>query len=204
MSRRAWKRARDVPVTAADLQRLADGFDWDAWAKKLHAVVAPHYTGIAIEQGEREAAAHALEFDASDPFVDRFFTSYLGERITQLDETTRDLVREELQSAFAEGKAESLQDLAGRIRAINPEAFSPARALKIARTEAGYAYGHGAGLAYRQNGIAHVEISDGDGCKPCQDAGGQIWTVDESLSDTLAHPGCVRSAAPIVDYNEEN
>jgi hypothetical protein len=191
-----------VPVTPAQLRALADSFPWGEWNAKIHAAIKPAYTGIAIEQGALEAERNDIEFNPADPFCDRFFTSYLGERITQLDETTRDLVREALQSALEDGKAESLQELAGHIREVNPEAFSPARALNIARTESAYAYGHGAGLAFRQAGIEQVEISDGDGCEECAAAAGEIWDLDEYLANTIEHPNCVRSASPVVSEEE--
>jgi hypothetical protein len=187
--------------TPADLKRLADSFDWDKWSAKVRSAIEDDYRAIALEQGQREADAYDLDFDAEDPFVDHFFTEYLGERITQIDETTRDRVRGELQSALADGNADSVQDLAERLRTAvgDSAAFSPSRALTIARTETAFAVGHGAGLAYRQNGITHVEISDGDDDEDCAEADGEIWTVDEYLAEPIAHPNCVRSASPVLD-----
>jgi len=194
-----------VPVTAAQLRHLADSFDWDAFAKKVRDAVDDPYRSIAREQGQREADRHDLDWDPDDPFVERWFTTYLGERITQIDETTRDRIRDVLQDALADEEGESLTGLADRIRSAVDDAysFSPSRALTIARTETAFAYGHGAGLAYRQNGITHVEISDGDGDDECAEADGQIWTVDEYLDEPIAHPNCVRSAAPVVDVDED-
>ena len=185
--------------TAKQLTALANSFDWDAYTTKLQRAVQPHYDAIAREQGQRTADAYDLDWDADDPFVDTFFTAYVGERITQLDETTRDSVRDLLQSTLESHESESKQDLAGRIRDLDPYAFSPSRALTIARTETATAHGHGAGLAYQQNGIAHVEISDGDDDDECAEADGQIWTVDEYLAEPIAHPNCVRSAAPVLE-----
>lgn len=195
-----------MPITAAQLTHLADTFDYDKWNTKLKAAITDHYTPIAIDQAERAAAAYDLdEFDADDPFVTRFFTRYLGERITQIDETTRELVRNTVQRALEDGQGEGATELAGRIREAvgSAGAFSPSRALTIARTESGYAAGHGAGLLFRQNGIERVEISDGDDDDECAEADGQIWTVDEYLANALAHPNCVRSASPVVETDDD-
>lgn len=190
-----------MPITPAQLKALSDGFDWDAWTAKTRAAIEPHYKAIAIVQGQREADDWDLDWDGADPFLDKFFTGYLGERITQIDETTREKVRDVLQAGLSDGHADTSQALAGRLGAAVDEAyaFSPARALTIARTETACAVGHGAGLAYRQNGIERVEISDGDDDDECSAADGEIWSVDEYLAEPIAHPNCVRSAAPVID-----
>lgn len=187
-----------MPITPKDLQHLVDTFDWDAWNTKIRDAIEPHYTAIASEQGDRTAETYGLEFDADDPFVDKFFTGYLGERITQIDETTRDKITSVLQDTLASLQSASSQELAGKIRDVVPDAyaFDASRGLTIARTEAAFAVGHGTGLTFKQNGINNVEISDGDGDDECADADGQIWTVDEYLAEVIAHPNCVRSAAP--------
>lgn len=193
-----------MPARASDLTRLADSFDWDAWTRRIHDAIATGVEAIALEQGDREAEEHGLDFDDADPFLDRWFTTYVGERVAQIDETTRQLLREELQAAFAEGAGGSLQDLAGRIAEAvgGSAAFSPARALTIARTETAIAYNAGALLTYRQNGIDRVEVSDGDGDEECEEADGEIWTLEEALADPVAHPNCVRSFAPVVEDDD--
>lgn len=187
-------------LTSADVDHLLATFDWDSWTPKLKAIVTPAFTSIAIAQAERAADDLEGEFDPDDPFVTRHFTAYLGARITQLDETTRDLITEELHTALEEGKSESMTDLAARLFAkVNDSAaFSPSRALMIARTETANAYNTGAIMAYRQNDIEKVEVSDGDGDEDCEEADGQVWTLDEALAEPTAHPNCVRSFAPVV------
>lgn len=192
--------------TAADLKRLVATFDWDTYNAKIAAALEEHARVVADDQAEREAEDHDLEWDADDPFVDRWFTRYVGERVTQLDETTRDTLRDELQSALEDGKGESVTELAGRLRdaVSDSAALSPSRALTIARTETAIAYNHGALLAYGQNGIEHVEVSDGDDDDECAEADGQIWTIDEAMSDPTAHPNCVRSFSPVVEGDDSD
>jgi len=122
----------------------------------------------------------------------------VGERITQIDETTRGTIRDELQRALADGTGESATELAERLRdAVDDSAaLSPSRALMIARTETAIAYNHGALLAYGQNGIEHVDVSDGDEDDECAEADGQTWTIEEAMADPVAHPNCVRSFEP--------
>jgi hypothetical protein len=194
-----------VPITPKQLQQLVDSFDWDAWNGKIRGAIEPHYAAIAIDAGERTADQYELDFDADDPFVDKFFTEYLGERITQIDETTRDKISSVLQDTLASSQSATPQELAGKIRDVVPDAyaFDASRSLTIARTETAFAVGHGAGLTYKQNGITHVEISDGDGDDECAEADGQIWTVDEYLAEVIAHPNCERSAAPADASDDE-
>ena len=187
--------------TPKELKALADSFDYESWSTKVSAAIAPHYEAIANEQGKRDANKYDLEWDVDDPFVDRWFTSYLGERITQLEETTRDIVRRELQSALEDGKADSLSEFADRLRSVTADsaAFSPSRALMIARTETANAYNAGSALAYRQNGIEHVEVSDGDDDEECAAVDGAVWSVDDALANPTEHPNCTRAFAPVLD-----
>ena len=196
-----------MPVTVKQLTTLLDDFDWDRWSRRIKQAIDPHYTAIAIEQGDRTVEAFDLddEFDAADPFVTKFFTQYLGERITQIDETTRNKIRAVLQDAIESHESASMQELAGLIReaAGDAYAFSASRALTIARTETAFAWGHGAGLAFKQNGIERVVISDGDSDPECEQADGETWSVDEYLANVIEHPSCVRSAAP-ADEEQDN
>lgn len=187
--------------TKTQLAALVDSFDWDTWLGRVKTAVDRGVRVIALDQAGREADKHDLAFNAEDPFVDRHFTGYVGERIKQLDATTRERVLETLRAALADGVGESVTELAGRLvdATQGAEAFSAARALMIARTETAIAYNTGALLAYGQNQIARVEVSDGDGDEECAEADGQIWTVEEAMANPIAHPNCVRSFAPVVD-----
>ena len=189
------------PTTKKELDAKLASFDWAAWEKKIHDAMDADRRAIADIQAEREATLHSLEWDVDDPFVDSFFTTYLAERITQLNETTRDKVRGTLAGAIERGDT----DLAAQLR--DAYAFAPARAEMVARTETAIAYNHGQGLAFHQNGIEQVEISDGDEDEECAAADGEIWTVEEYLEEPISHPNCTRAAAPVTpdeaDTDEE-
>lgn len=194
-----------MAITAADLLRLVDTFDWQAWADRIRALLEPRYRAVALDQAQLDADALGLSWDAQDPFVEDWFTGYLGERITQIDETTRTAVRDVLQSALRDGVGESVTVLAARIRAdvADAQVFSPARALTIARTEAAFAYNAGALLLFRQNGYTHVLVSDGDLDAACEAADGAVWTIEYALEHLLEHPNCVRSFKPAPAPGQE-
>lgn len=192
-------------LTLSELDRLLASFDWESWVAKLEDIVDPAFRGIAVSQAEREAKDLGIAFDAEDPFVTRYFTSYVTARITQLDQTTREVLKDELQRALEDDQGASMTELASNLMDVvgDSAAFSPARALMIARTETAIAYNSGAIAAFRQNGIEQVEVSDGDGDDECAEADGQIWTLDEALAEPIAHPNCVRSFAPVVPDDGE-
>lgn len=189
----------------AELRRLVETFDWPAWNAKVKDAIDPSYRSIALDQAATEAEKYDLEFNPDNPFVDRWFTRYVGERITQISETTRDVLREELQSSLEDGHADSMQELAGRLRdsVENSSAFSASRTVTISRTETAIAYNHGALLTYDQNGISEVEVSDGDEDEDCAEADGQIWSVDDAMEEPTAHPNCVRSFAPVLPGEDD-
>ena len=183
-------------MTVAQLDKLLSSFDWDTWSSDLRDEIESPLKLIIEVQGERDGSKLGIEFNAKDPFVSRHFTQYLGARITQLDETTRDLVKETLHAALIEDEAVGVNDLAGRL--MESGAFAPSRALMIARTETATAYNFGALGAYHQAGVEEVEVSDGDGDEECADANGEVWSLDEALANPLAHPNCVRSFGPHI------
>lgn len=191
-------------LTVAQLDALMHSFDWDAWVPPLEAIVTPAFIDVAVAQGAREAVAHDYPFSAKDPFLQRHFTSYLGTRITQLDDTTREIVTDELHRALEDGEADTVQALAGRLSAAVDEsaAFSPSRSLMIARTETAIAYNTGALASYRQGDFDTVDVSDGDGDDECEEADGEVWSLDDALANPIAHPNCTRSFAPHVDDDE--
>ncbi len=77
--------------------------------------------------------------------------------------------------------------------------FSIERAATISRTETGFAYNIGAASNYAANGVEYVKITDGgfpSSCDACNEASGQVWTVDEFLAKPLEHPNCSRVGLP--------
>jgi hypothetical protein len=188
-------------VTVADLNRLIASFDWAEWESDLRDAFADDFEAIALEEGEAAAAALETEFAEQDPYLTRFFARYVGERIKQLNATTRDVVTAELHDVLDAQEGDGATALAERLSAAvaDSSALTPARALMIARTETAIAYNVGTIAGYHQAGVTHVEVSDGDDDDECAAADGAIWTLEEALAEPIAHPNCVRSFAPADD-----
>lgn len=198
-------------ISKADVTAALAAFPWDDWRADLKALYEPIYRAVVTSQGTRVMKAPAKRvkktpdpWHADNPHVKKFLNAYAGERITQLDDTTREWVKDSILSAMDETDGVGATELAARIvdAASDSRAFDPARALNIARTEVATAVGHGTGLAYKQQGIDKVLISDGDGDEACAEADGEVWTTDYYLANVLEHPGCERSASPADEADE--
>lgn len=139
------------------------------------------------------------DFPAADPRVMELLDG-AGERIGGIVEETRLQVVDALHTARAEGlgiqqTVELLQDL---------PAFSASRAETVARTELAIADNKGAIGRYQASGIVdEVDIIDGPDCGWAthtdeDKAHGTRRTLEEWSQHVIAHPRCVRSAAPVI------
>jgi len=196
-------------MSREELLQLVRTFPWDDWNRRLQDEFDPVYREILTTQGGRAAAAHDAEFNPNDPRVQSFVDEYVGERIVQLDATTRedvsDLLRREFDAAQTEEGATPFE-LGTRIAEAVQEKFldyARYRADRIARTETGIAYNHGALFGYAAAGYTQVEVSDGDDDEECAAADGQIWSIEEALANPLEHPNCTRAFDP-VEAGEED
>lgn len=199
-------------ISLADAKASAASFDWAAWSKKLQTLYAPIYRAMVVSQGAvsrlaGEAARKKDErFNVNDPYTKRFMTNYIGARIKQIDDTTREWVNDTIGDAIASDEGATVSDLASTLSdaAANSRAFDPSRALTIARTEMAIAYNHGAALGYKQAGIEQVEVSDGDGDDECAAADGEIWSIEDALANPIEHPNCTRSFASYVEDDSKS
>jgi hypothetical protein len=192
-----------APITAAALKRLAESFDWEAWQKKLEPGFTQVYRDAVTAVGTTAAKAHDVDFDADDPFVDKRLTAYVGERITQLSDTSKEQVIATIQGVLEDAEADSsVQDLADAVAGAVGDLyddFEQYRALRIARTESAIVYNHGNVLGGSQAGFDSFDVVDGTDDDECAEANGDVWSTDECLDDPIAHPNCVRAFFPHVD-----
>jgi hypothetical protein len=191
-----------MPISSRDLRGLVKSFPWDEWQKQLAPGFLQVYRDAVIEQGTAAAEDHDVTFDASDPFLQEHMTSYVGERITQLDEVTQQAVTSRIQQALADGEDLEPNALQESILDTVDDLFddmSASRALRIARTEAAIVYNHGNTLGFAQAGFEEVDVIDGTDDDECADANGAVWSIDDALDDPLGHPNCTRQFAPHVD-----
>jgi len=120
---------------------------------------------------------------------------YAGELITQLEESTKQMVRSTIEASIEAG--ETYLELQAQL--MEQYGFSPKRAAIIARTESAKCYNIGAVDAWNNSGIVDkVRVSDGDYDEKCQAADGQIWTLEYAKSHPIEHPNCVREFFPIL------
>ena len=189
-------------ISVAEAKAALASFDWTTWSDSLQALYEPIYRAIVTSQIAHVATPAKA---GPAPKTSRFMTAYIGKRITQISDTTREWATETIVSAIDHADDDlSVTDLASDLAdaAEGSRAFDPARALTIARTEVATAYNHGSLLGYADNGSEHVLVSDGDGDDECAEADGAVWTIDEALADPLAHPNCERSFSPIAPGDE--
>jgi hypothetical protein len=189
-------------VTATQLMDLVDKFDWASYNDSLMEDLNGNFRAIVKIQGQRAAVRAGLDkFTYDDPFVEKTLTTYVGERITQLDETTRGdvslLVRNAVEAGT--GSATELGDKIADLVREKFDGYADWRADRIARTETGIGYNIGNVLGYREAGVEKVRVIDGDQDEECAKANGQVWTLAEALANPLAHPNCERDFAPEVD-----
>jgi hypothetical protein len=187
-------------MTAAALLELLESFPWDEWNKKLEPGLLQRYRTIVNAAGKDAAAKAGGQWNPKDPFVSRFATGYVGERITQLDETTRSQVADLIRRTYDEGQELSIGELAEKIgTAIREkfEGYAQHRALTIARTESAIVANHGTVMGFAQSGLEEVDVIDGTDDPPCAEANGQRWTLREALEDPIAHPNCRRVLSPV-------
>jgi len=190
-------------MTVTEVLALVDKFDWASYNEDLKGEFADIFGNIVVSQGERGAARAGLDvFNAEDPFVQRRLTAYVGDRITQLDETTRDnvsdLIRTMLEDDAGIGSVGELGDRIAENVRERFDGFADYRADRIARSETAIAYNYGNILGYRQAGVEEVVVSDGDGDPECAAADGQVWPLAKALENPIAHPNCERDFSPKV------
>ena len=195
-----------TPITAAAVQSALDTFDWAKWRKELADRYAAWHSDVLAEDGAKAAEQMGGEWRNDDPFVTRFADRYVAERVTQLDDTTREDLRVTITSLFdsatESGTPISLPAIAEAIGERFAQ-FSTTRAASIARNETAIAQNHGAAFGYQAAGYNYVEINDGDGDAECAAADGQIWSIAYWLANPIEHPNCERSASPISDEDAE-
>lgn len=187
------------PVDPKIAAKLIKGSDFQVLAKLLASLwsdaMVDSYGLVSDHVGE------AVDPSKDTPARKRLM-KLAAQQVTAIDETTRARVAAYVEKAVNDGMSPA--KLARMIRDDPSGAFSPARAATIARTETAMAYAHGSVAGWRDSGrVDKVIIFDGDGCgwdehDDTDLANGSIRTLDEYESNPIAHPRCVRSAAPYL------
>lgn len=189
-----------MPLSVADLLIRLDRFPWSEWRKRLTPGMSQVYRDVVNTTGKTAAVAAGGTWDFQDPFLSRWMTRYVGERIVQLESVTKARVADVIRDRFDQARADSLLELSRAVlEAVQQEyaGYDGWRASRIARTERAIAANHGAMFGYAQAGVQEVEVLDGTEDEECAHANGQIWTVASALANPIAHPNCQRAFAPL-------
>lgn len=187
--------------------------DGETWRTKAQG---PRPTLIVTESDKRIlaqllTAAEAVMWDDSQALVATVLTEVepvampasvqgrIGQRVTQITEATRSQVASTISEGFGSGLSDA--QIADELRSVVEETYK-GRADTIARTEIATVDAEATVDAYDQVGVTHVIISDGSGCgwrkhKDPDKADGTRRTLAAWRSKPIAHPNCVRSAAPL-------
>jgi len=187
-------------VTVDDLFTGEDG-------KRLETLVRRFYVEICSASWETWNAALGAEiaFDLGDPAVTAALKQ-AGAQIRQINDTTRDAVRELLRAASDAGWSidQIVRGADGQpgLRAVVQETYK-GRARNIARTELGTAQQTAAAARYEGAGVERVLVLDNgfdDSDPVCKElgAGGQgtVKSLEWAKKNPLQHPNCVRAFAP--------
>ena len=187
--------------TATQILAILETFPWDEWNTRLAPGLSQHYRDIVTKQGAKAAKLAGGTWNPTDPFLSKFATGYVGERITQLDATTRTEVSEAIRAALDGAGGVSIQDLNTLVLETVREKFTgyeQYRALRIARSESAIASNHGNIFGFAQAGVNEVDVLDGTNDELCAAASGQRWTLRQSLEEPIAHPNCQRGFSPVL------
>jgi hypothetical protein len=201
---------------AFDASDLAEGLTvLFAEVAELGATDAALSLGIDLTTPPAEALAYARERAGElvgMKYVDGKWVTNPNAKFAITD-SLREMVRSKVATAIEQGWSPS--KLASELK----DAFGPARAKTIARTETALAHSKGAATIYEEEEISYVEILDGKGClpkghqkgasppnksligvvQPDKEADGQVWTLAQYQEHLLGHPNCVRSAVPYFE-----
>lgn len=188
-----------------------------AFVGELASILAAPF-GSSLAQATAAVAGDAQPMGsiafAMDPRAIAWARERSADLITQIDDTTREIVRARVVANMEEGV--QTRDLATAIL-DEVEGMSSYRADRIARTETANAMNEGTLRGYQESAVQFVEVLDGPGCLPDghddgapppdpdtyglqeeAQANGQIWPVDVAAEYVLGHPNCVRAFAAVI------
>jgi hypothetical protein len=152
--------------------------------------------------GGVQVSALGIAFNVPDEAAKQWARNRAADLVTQIEATTRERLRTIIADAVAgEGGPAGL-----RKQIIEDFAFSSKRAQLIARTEMAFAFNSGQTEALKSSDVSAVEVLDGlnsDSDGPCLAVDRMIISVGLASEHLIQHPNCVRSFAPVVDFQGE-
>lgn len=119
----------------------------------------------------------------------------MGQRITAINDTTRQQVMEQIRDGLSEG--EGMATIGDRIEDLTNHVFSEYRGELIARTETNQALNYTSITSYAAYGVNAVQAIDGDYDEVCAARNGQVFTLEEA-ANIEDHPNGTLDWNPIV------
>ncbi len=175
-------------------------------------VTAKNLNAAAREGADRGADLISMQYDGELDIDTKKIAEGVGdynaaELVTNIDETTRDMLAGDIDDAFKEGWSSAT--LANKLE--ENYAFSDSRAETIARTEIARADQEGSMKAYRASGVVHNKawLLAEEPCAICEENENDgIIGIDELFSSgddaAPAHPNCECTVTPIVGEAEDD
>ena len=134
----------------------------------------------------------AMKADSLESVVE-FVRERAGERIADINDTTREEIARLIETGVSEGLSPS--DLATLIE--DSTSFNDSRAELIARTETMLAYNDTALRTFGQYDVAQVQAIDGDDDAVCASRNGNIYSLEDALNIS-DHPNGTLDWIPVV------
>jgi hypothetical protein len=177
--------------------------------RRLQIVMSPELQGQYLQSAQIASDLLGAEvMEPGDPRV-RDYLSIAGDRITNVNDVTRQAVQDALvlggergynQHQIAYGVDEPGEYFTG-INDIVDQTYTR-RADAIARTELAFASASATLDTYDESNVTQVEVSDGEGCgwtshDDPELADGSIRDMEDAQQYPIAHPNCVRVFLPV-------
>ena len=192
-----------VKADLPSVRDLMDSGDWD----KFDPLLRRFYIEVIELSWNSWNVALGVEvaFDLEDPAVTRAL-KLATKHIREIEDEVRGNLKNALQYASEQGW--------GIDQLVRGDASQPGLrdilvdenyARTVARAELGTAQNAATAERYKNAGVSKVEILDGgaqDSAPACDEANGQIWTLDLFEQNSLQHPNCSRCAAPYFGDDE--
>ena len=163
---------------------------------RLQRALEPTVLAVAREVTQAQSATFFRVPSKADSIFDRvleYVRAKVGQRITDINATTRDKLRDLISTGITEGQSPA--QLGDLIEASTT--FNDARSELIARTETMLAYNDASIGTYRNFGVEQVQALDGDDDAACAARNGAVYSISEA-SGITDHPNGTLDWIPLV------
>jgi len=203
-------KVRQFPSKAARLKALPDDW-WDAEFENAELRSALQGLYLTIGRDSLQIVADQLDKIVITKSVRRILSDLLdygGDRITNINDRTRDAIKAELTEGVRRGysldqlihgvTAESYAGVQGALLDNGVTVWDDYRAEMIARTETMLSANRAAITGYSEFGIEQVQAIDGDQDEVCAERDGQVFSIDEAAA-IEDHPNGTLDWVPVIE-----